>query len=150
MTALHAASRAFYYGAALEAEDAARNRLGMWKRFLVEPHRLTYVVDTGTDLAGFIHFLVPPDESSPVELIGLYVSPNMVGSGIGSALYLHFARSLQTREAVLEVWQGNSRAQRFYETRGWVPTDRFRAGPNHQPFVTWSLSRGAGFRSEQA
>ncbi len=93
-------------------------------------------------MAGFIHFRVPPEEAEPVELVGLYVIPERIGSGIGTMLYTQFAQSLGLRQAELGVWHGNKRAQRFYRERNWVPTDRFRAGPNEQPFVTWRLSRG--------
>ncbi len=112
----------------------------MWTQFLAEPYRQTFVVDTPTGMAGFIHFRVPPEETEPVELVGLYVAPEWIGQGIGSTLYIQFGRSLGGREAELEVWQGNERAQRFYQARGWVPTGRLRAGPDEQPFVTWRLS----------
>lgn len=143
LTRLHARSRAFYYGDALQRDDVERDRLPMWTRFIGDPERRTYVLEAPDGLTGFIHFHLPPIEDVPVELVGLYVAPELVGSGLGSLLYAEFEQSRGRRRSELEVWHGNHRAERFYEHRGWKPTNRTRDGVAGEPFVTWVLDPGA-------
>jgi GNAT superfamily N-acetyltransferase len=58
------------------------------------------------------------------ELYAIYVEPDVVGSGVGRALFAAATEDLRTRgflRAVLWVLEGNARARRFYEKAGWLP-----------------------------
>jgi GNAT superfamily N-acetyltransferase len=57
------------------------------------------------------------------ELYALYVAPASWGGGHGTALHQEAIRHLAKGgfdRAVLWVLEGNERARRFYESRGWV------------------------------
>jgi putative acetyltransferase len=73
----------------------------------------------------------------------LYVEPDEIGSGIGSALYRHV---LERRPAGLTFWvfQQNERARRFYERHGARPI-RFTDGQGNEektPDVLYDASPG--------
>lgn len=58
------------------------------------------------------------------ELLALYVTPGLIGTGVGRALMaagLARARASGYRALYLWVVRGNTRAQRFYERAGFVP-----------------------------
>ncbi|WP_433677451.1 N-acetyltransferase family protein [Microbacterium gorillae] len=151
ITAVHVASRSFSYGSALDPEDARRDRLPMWSRFLVDADRTTLVIESpSSSLLGFIHFREPADQSGPVQVVGLYVVPPAIGTGIGARLYEAFEARRNRRAAELEVWDGNERAKSFYRRRGWDPTLRIREGVAGQPFVTWVLQPATGQHGARA
>jgi GNAT superfamily N-acetyltransferase len=57
------------------------------------------------------------------EIRSLYVDPSVQGGGLGTALLEAAADELQTQgSTVLVLWvvEGNDRARRLYERRGWV------------------------------
>jgi GNAT superfamily N-acetyltransferase len=63
------------------------------------------------------------------ELLALYVDPEAWGTGVGRLLVGEARAHLARRgfvEAILWVLSGNSRAQRFYRTDGWVLDGRAR------------------------
>jgi GNAT superfamily N-acetyltransferase len=91
----------------------------------------TMVAETDGHIRGFA--TVGPashDESSSVgELLALYVDPEAWGTGVGRLLVGEARAHLARRgfvEAILWVLSGNSRAQRFYRTDGWVLDGRAR------------------------
>ncbi|WP_413354960.1 GNAT family N-acetyltransferase [Microbacterium sp. 1P06AB] len=134
IAAIHAAARAAYYGEHLDPADAARDREPMWRRLVAEDGRVTVVAaDEGP--TGFLHVRL----GETVELVSLYVRPELFGRGIGSALHERFDEVRGGRPAELEVWDGNARAKAFYAARGWRVTDRTRDGIAGIPFVTWRL-----------
>ncbi|MER7026390.1 MULTISPECIES: GNAT family N-acetyltransferase [Streptomyces] len=67
----------------------------------------------------------PGPEPAPVgELFALYVTPQLIGTGIGHALMtaaLKHAREAGFGELRLWVVRGNTRAQRFYTRAGFTP-----------------------------
>ena len=81
------------------------------------PHRVadTTVAETGGELAGFV--MVVGDEVEQV-----YVAAAHRGSGVAEALLDEAVRRVAAAghdEAWLAVVEGNARARRFYERRGW-------------------------------
>ena len=75
----------------------------------------------------------------------MYVSPQAVGHGIGTALLRHILANAEPRVR-LYTFQANSRARSFYEGFGFVPV-RFGDGSEneeHCPDVLYELSRGGG------
>jgi ribosomal protein S18 acetylase RimI-like enzyme len=70
-----------------------------------------------------------PDETDRGEVLALHVDPGSWGLGIGRRLLSEGRAALSARgfaEAVLWVLAGNSRAERFYRSDGWLSEDRRR------------------------
>ncbi|MFH8586771.1 GNAT family N-acetyltransferase [Streptomyces celluloflavus] len=66
----------------------------------------------------------PADRPAAGELFALYVTPGLIGTGIGRALLtagLDRARAAGWETLCLWVVRGNTRARRFYERAGFVP-----------------------------
>ncbi|GAA1658827.1 GNAT family N-acetyltransferase [Microbacterium flavum] len=137
ITDIHRLSREAYYGAALDASDAARDRFPMWRRLLADPAMTFTIAWLEAEPLGFI---AAREDSAPttfVELVGLYVHPSHFGRGIGNRLHHWFDDQYSSYLAHLEVWSGNERAQAFYRRRRWNPSPKTRAGPAGTSFVTW-------------
>ncbi len=63
---------------------------------------------------------LPPIEGSG-ELTNLYLDPDVIGSGVGSALYDHAVTDVRARgfnPFVLWAFRDNERARRFYGSKG--------------------------------
>ncbi|MFJ4161382.1 GNAT family N-acetyltransferase [Microbacterium testaceum] len=140
IAALHERSRAAYYGDALEAENAQLDRRPMWRRLLQESDTHVFCAAEDDSLVGFLCLRWQAD-GTEVELHSLYVDPARFGTGIADALYEQFVAQSGDRQAHLEVWNRNERAEAFYRRHGWIPSDRIRPGPSGTAFVTWR--RGA-------
>jgi GNAT superfamily N-acetyltransferase len=93
------------------------------------PATLVAVVD------GVIHGFVTtgpcrdPDETDRGEVLALHVDPGSWGLGIGRRLLSDGRAALSARgfaAAALWVLVGNTRAERFYCSDGWLPEDRRR------------------------
>jgi putative acetyltransferase len=78
---------------------------------LVDEHEL-WVYEVGDDILGFASL----DDG---ELSNLYVEPDVLGQGVGSALLEH-AKSRRPDGFRFWVFQENARARRFYEWHGCV------------------------------
>ncbi|PNW10916.1 N-acetyltransferase [Microbacterium testaceum] len=138
IAALHARSRAAYYGDSLSAEDAGHDRRPMWRRLVTEHDALVLCAIVDEVIIGFC-CLRRAAAANEVELQGLYIEPGRFGTGVAETLYVSFVAECRGRAARLEVWDRNERAKAFYRRRGWVPSDQTRPGPADTPFVTWRL-----------
>jgi ribosomal protein S18 acetylase RimI-like enzyme len=107
--------------------DQTDRRETMWRHVIGElqaDHPLWVAEDDGR-VVGFCN-TAPAGDQPPAtgELLSIYLDPDVVGTGVGSAL-MHQAladfRARGYRAAVLWVLDGNQRAQRFYEKFGWRP-----------------------------
>lgn len=136
IAALHERSRAAYYGDALDAEDAQRDRRPMWRRLLGESDAHVFCAVEDDSVVGFLCLRWQIKEVE-VELHSLYVDPPWFGAGVADALHERFVEGLSGRPAHLDVWNRNERAKAFYRRRGWSPSDQTRPGPAGTPFVTW-------------
>jgi ribosomal protein S18 acetylase RimI-like enzyme len=70
-----------------------------------------------------------PDDTDRGEVLALHVDPGSWGLGIGRRLLAEGRAALSARgfaEAALWVLAGNTRAERFYRSDGWLPDDRRR------------------------
>lgn len=88
---------------------------------------LTLVAELDGEVAAFCTLEVPSTEpEEPDDVAGipaLYARPDAFGRGVGAALMqaaLDAMRERGYREAILWMLEGNERAQRFYDRRGWV------------------------------
>jgi ribosomal protein S18 acetylase RimI-like enzyme len=64
---------------------------------------------------------VPP---TIAEIYALYLSPDVIGKGIGRILFSHVIADLRQRgyhQATLWVLEANTHARKFYEAAGWSP-----------------------------
>jgi ribosomal protein S18 acetylase RimI-like enzyme len=80
----------------------------------------------------------PGSAPTTAEVQLLYLDPDVVGTGIGRALFAHAVADLAERgytEATLWVLEGNQRARRFYEAAGWVPDGE--AKTEERPFAVF-------------
>lgn len=104
------------YLAGLDRE--ARSR--WWRKFIHGGARV-HVADEG-GVVGFCH-ADSSDDDRWGEIYSLYVSPAYWGQGHGRALLSAGEATLLARghtRAVLWVLEGNVRARRFYQGRGWA------------------------------
>lgn len=103
-------------------EEAGAER---WRGLISEPppHMHWLVVDGERGLAGFASLGASRDEPEPAgELFAIYVLPDESGRGVGQALMSETLTRLRAEgfgEAILWVFEDNTRARRFYEAAGW-------------------------------
>lgn len=94
-----------------------------------EPHTIVAIEDN--HITGFATTMPSrePALSSHGELAALYVDPSYWGRGIGAALIAAARAHLFNsgyRNAYLWILAGNTRAERFYQIDGWLPTSEHR------------------------
>lgn len=144
---VHEVARAAYYGAAAPA-DVDPARAAMWRAVIGDPARATVLcAEDGAGLVGFLSMGPPIHDDLPagpvLELHALYVLPGRWGTGVAHDLYAAFPERLGRAAGtvgVLEVWDANRRAIRFYERRGWARDGRLRPGPAGSSYVGMSLT----------
>jgi len=115
------------------AEPPAR----YWQEHLpsVPPER-TWVAERAGRVVGLTHLGPSRDADAPeaAELYGMYVEPEVVGTGAGRALMaaaMEWFRSGPWKEAILWTLPGDHRATRFYRAWGWQPDGAAKTG--HTP-----------------
>jgi GNAT superfamily N-acetyltransferase len=116
-----------------EVEPRAR----YWQEHLPStlPER-TWVAERGGRVIGLTHVGPSRDPDAPeaAELYGMYVEPEVVGTGVGRTLMeaalVHF-RAGPWQEAILWTLPGEHRAARFYRSWGWEPDGAAKTG--HTP-----------------
>jgi ribosomal protein S18 acetylase RimI-like enzyme len=126
--AWRAAYRGILPDASLDALDAEADA-PRWRGYLeaaAPDDRLWLAVD-GDELVGYARTGASADDDvdlGTAEVHGLYVAPELIGSGVGRTLLAHALDDLAARghEAVV-LWHfvGNERAARFYERAGLRP-----------------------------
>ena len=135
-----AAWRAFFPGLVpqallegMEVEPRAR----YWEEHLPSaPPERTWVAVRSGRVIGLTH-VGPgrdPDVPEAVELYGMYVQPEAVGTGAGRALMaaaLEYFWAGPWQEAILWTLPGDHRAARFYRSWGWEPEGVAKTG--HSP-----------------
>jgi GNAT superfamily N-acetyltransferase len=118
-----------------DAEATARVHLESWRAAYtltgpspeqrLDLHRrfpASFVAEVDGDIVGFVGVGPSRDADAEGELYTIYVAPDCWGTGIGRALIGAGERRLRElghRKIILWVLEGNSRAQRFYESAGW-------------------------------
>lgn len=109
----------------LSAPDLLAERLMNWQSWFKEmsADEFILVAEADGDVIGYVHGGRSEDDSLG-EMVGLYVAPGKWGLGAGTALMTAGGSELATRgftEAVLWVFEKNTRAQLLYERLGWLP-----------------------------
>ena len=102
------------------AAQSVDARTEQWEELLGDGRNTVLVAD---DVAGFIAF-----EHATREIRALYVDPERVRTGVGSAL-LHAAHERMQGDSALWVLVGNANAMAFYRRHGYE-TDGARAPHN--------------------
>ena len=104
------------------------------------------VADLGGRIVGFAQYGPTPAGSyggypakGEPAIHRLYVARDLIGQGLGGALLRHALAEVNAarRDVYLDVWEGNTGAQRLYGRHGFVPL-----GPVATPTASGS---GAGF-----
>lgn len=104
---------------ALDPEARARR----WTHILEGRRSTVLVAETGGEVAGFAS-VGPSDQDGWGEVYAIYVLPSRWGHGLGARLLRRGEDALSQAgfdRALLWVLEGNGRARRFYEKRGWKP-----------------------------
>jgi GNAT superfamily N-acetyltransferase len=136
--------QAFYRGqvpdAMLDGFDLERRTDG-WRRQLEDlpGHHRLWVLERDGRIIGFCataHSADPDAGPETGEIPALYLSPEVVGTGVGRRLFGHAVADLRTRgfaEATLWVLVSNALGRRFYEAAGWRPdgTEKDQPWGNH-------------------
>jgi RimJ/RimL family protein N-acetyltransferase len=83
----------------------------------------SFVAEADGEIAGFVGVGPSRDADADGELYTIYVHPQHWGRGVGRELIgagEKRMRELGYRRVILWVLDGNERAQRFYESAGWI------------------------------
>ena len=108
--------------AVLDALDASeRGRVWAHRLPQLGPGARVLVVEVAEGVVGFVA-VGGTGEVGVGEVFSLYLDPDVIGTGVGRALFaaaVDALRDLGFRRAVLWVGEANMRARRFYEAAGW-------------------------------
>lgn len=121
LAALHEASWVDTYTGLLDPAVIARATTNLEERWgdnISAPSNSTWVAIAGEELVGFILLgAVGPGHSSPLTIRAIYVHPDHLGQGIGSALLDYATGDMSVYTWVLK---GNNRGMKFWTGRGFV------------------------------
>ena len=142
---IHGRARSAYYSG--EASGAADpRRVDLWSRWLADAERTTVCAEVSGAAVGFLSVATFTDpELAPeplLELVALYVDPTSWDVGVGGRLYGWFLERLADSGGsggVLQVWDGNERAYRFYLRRGWYADGWSRPGASGSRYLRLRL-----------
>lgn len=158
MTDIHTRARSAYYAAggvaAAELADplAREKRRNGWARAIASPDMTALCAqDPEGRVVGALAMGPPKDPGIDVsvfrQLFQIHVHPDAWGRGTGGALHRAFTGRLAAGGfggGVLEVWEGNARARRFYVRHGWCVDGERRPGPGGAGYVRMRLGLGLG------
>ncbi|MFG2533260.1 GNAT family N-acetyltransferase [Streptomyces sp. NPDC048516] len=153
MTDIHTRARSAYYAArgvaAAELADpvAREKRRNGWARAIASPDMTALCAqDPQGRVLGALAMGPPKDAdvdgSVYRQLFQIHVDPDAWGRGTGRALHSAFTGRLAAGGfggGVLEAWEGNARARRFYVWLGWGVDGERRPGPGRADYVRMRL-----------
>jgi len=96
-----------------------------WRRWLVPA--ATFLLEAGGEARGLVAGVRDKDDSSVVQLMAMWVHPDLRGTGAADALVASvtaWAAEVGAKEVRLNVVESNSRARRCYERAGFRATGR--------------------------
>lgn len=108
-------------------ESSIEKRTEGWRKQLSEPEEGTFsfVIVVDEQIVGWCAVGKNRDEdvtSEIGELYGIYIHPNFIGRGLGSALMQYALNVLKQngyKKATLWVLDTNEKTRKFYERKGW-------------------------------
>jgi GNAT superfamily N-acetyltransferase len=131
---LHASSwRSAYRGFLTDAYldgDIMAERARFWQARLAQPseRQLVLLAEEDEVLIGFVCVLLDEEPTWGAYLDNLHVRPGRTGQGLGAQLFVQAARWVARTEPRwpmhLLVFEGNTRARRFYERLGGEEVER--------------------------
>ncbi|MFI0775872.1 GNAT family N-acetyltransferase [Streptomyces sp. NPDC021212] len=156
MADIHTRARSAYYlagGAAEEVSDSPAvyaEREAAWARAIASPGLAALCAEVrGEGVVGVLAMGPPKDADVDAslyrQLFQIHVHPDFWGRGVGGALHDAFTGHLAAggfTGGVLERWEANAQAGRFYAKRGWHEDGQRRAGPRGTDYVRMRLSIG--------
>ena len=120
---LHASSRGAAYDGLVPSEALANvtpeTQTEVWRERMSHPATSAFVAERDGELVGFVSLLETEDGT---ELNAIHVLPEVVGTGVGTALMkaaVQHARARGADTLHLFVIEGNERARAFYTRTGW-------------------------------
>ncbi|WP_159073661.1 GNAT family N-acetyltransferase [Streptomyces sp. RTd22] len=165
MADIHTRARSAYYlagGATEEASDdpaSLAEREAAWARVIASAHLTGLCAEVrGKGVVGVLAMGPPKDTdidgSLYRQLFQIHVHPDFWGRGVGGALHDTFTEHLVAggfTGGVLEAWEANAQARKFYAKRGWREDGERRAGPRGVDYVRMRLhlSVRPGVRRDQ-
>ncbi|WP_462420935.1 N-acetyltransferase family protein [Salinicoccus sp. Marseille-QA3877] len=88
-------------------------------------HSFMYVAETDSELAGFVNF-TPVDEKGLSELSAIYLDPDLLNRGIGTALLNEGIHNIDgLKEIRLEVEKENKIGMSFYKAKGFDVVEEY-------------------------
>ncbi|MEZ5245728.1 MAG: GNAT family N-acetyltransferase [Acidimicrobiales bacterium] len=109
--------------ATLDGLDVAERTATWTARLSVPGDGPRLVAEVDREIVGFlVGVRRSPDTADAAEVLAIYLDPGAWRRGVGSALLdagVDRLRVEETAPIVLWVLEGNERARRFYEARGW-------------------------------
>lgn len=156
MADVHTRARSAYYAAGGVAEaqlydaDALARRHEAWAGVIASSVMTVLCAeDTGGRIVGVLDMGPPHDTdvaaATTRQLFQIHVDPDGWGLGTGSALHDAFTERATAggyTSGVLEVWQANDRARRFYAARGWWHDGLRKPGPDNIDYLRLRLDLG--------
>ncbi|WJK34331.1 GNAT family N-acetyltransferase [Solwaraspora sp. WMMA2065] len=157
LTEVHTLARTAYYTAAggldpddpsLSSPEAYAERRAAWAKVLTLPERFTVAAVLDGRVVGCAAMgpaaVGHVDAAHVGQLHQIHVLPDCWGRGIGGLLHDAFVAYLHRTGrtgGVLEAWERNARAQRFYAARGWQADGHSRPGPGDTRYLYFQLHR---------
>ena len=116
---------------------------------LRQPDNCFYLAEENQNVAGMVKISAgfPPVAGlgqRPVELSRLYLNPNWIGKGVGTALVQHVlsqAKSTGHDICWLMVWTGNHRAIKFYRRWRFAIADKINFPTGHSNLPAYLMLR---------
>ncbi|WBB95871.1 MULTISPECIES: GNAT family N-acetyltransferase [unclassified Solwaraspora] len=159
LTEVHTLARTAYYTAAggldpadpsLSSPAAYAERRTAWANAVTSPELFTVAAVLDSRVVGCAAmgpaFAGHVDPGRVGQLYQIHVLPDCWGRGIGGLLHDAFVAYLERTGrtgGLLEAWERNGRAQRFYAARGWQADGHSRPGPGDTRYIYLQLGRAA-------
>lgn len=105
-----------HWGYSREFMEACRAELTWSPEALEDPGVSFFVVDEGSELAGF--YAIEHVSGFEFELTALFVEPSRIGTGVGRALIEHAKSEVRERSGRVLLIQGDQHAEHFYRAAG--------------------------------
>ena len=103
-----------------------------------------FVIEADGGFAGMVGAFARDDEPATRNLYGMWVAPEVRGSGLGEGLVdaiIEWSRTVGAEEVKLWVVESNTPAVRLYEKTGFIPTGEAQPLPSNPKLTDTRMSR---------